>query len=193
VTPMETAAREQEVVIAGFGGQGVLFAGLTLTHAALLDGREVAWIPFYGPEMRGGTAGCTVIISDAEIGSPIVARPATAILLNGPSLAKWAPRVRPGGTLVVNSALAVPEVGRDDLRVVALPASELAAALGNERTANVVALGAYLAASGALPLAVVESALAETLGRNKLHLLGVNVEALRRGFTAAERVLPPAS
>jgi 2-oxoglutarate ferredoxin oxidoreductase subunit gamma len=191
VNPREATARELEIVIAGFGGQGVLFAGLVLAHAALLAGREVAWIPFYGPEMRGGTAGCTVIISDEEIGSPIVARPGAAIVLNQPSLAKWGPRVRSDGMLVINSALAVPEVGRGDLRVVSLPANEIAAEIGNGRTANVVALGALLAATDALPLEVVESALAETLGRDKQHLLGVNVLALRRGLEAAERVLPP--
>lgn len=176
---------EHQIVVAGFGGQGVLFAGLVLAHAALEAGREVAWIPFYGPEMRGGTAGCSVVISDEGIGSPIVARPTAVIALNEPSLAKWAPRVRPGGLLVVNSALATVTVERSDIRVVALPASDLARDLGNERAANVVALGALVAATGLLPLESVERGLAETLGEAKAHLLDVNRAALRRGAEVA--------
>lgn len=174
-------AGEHQIVVAGFGGQGVLFAGLVLAHAALEAGREVAWIPFYGPEMRGGTAGCSVIISDESIGSPIVARPAAAIVLNGPSLAKWAPRVRPGGLLVVNTSLASAEIERPDVRVIALPASDLAREVGNERTANVLALGALVAASGLLPLDAIERGLIETLGNEKAHLLDVNRAAFRLG------------
>jgi len=110
----KTMDRDFEVVIAGFGGQGVLFAGMLLAHGALKAGRNVAWIPFYGPEMRGGTAGCTVIISNDEIGSPIVSRPAAAIVMNEPSLAKWGPRVKPGGILVINRSLALSPFERDD-------------------------------------------------------------------------------
>jgi 2-oxoglutarate ferredoxin oxidoreductase subunit gamma len=175
---------EHQIVVAGFGGQGVLFAGLVLAHAALSAGREVAWIPFYGPEMRGGTAGCSVVISDESIGSPIVARPTAAIVLNEPSLAKWAPRVRTGGVLVVNATLATATIERTDVRVIALPASGLARELGNERTANLVALGALVAASGLLSLDAVERGLIETLGTTKAHLLDVNRAAFSRGVAS---------
>ena len=182
--PGESIA-EHQIVVAGFGGQGVLFAGLVLTHAALGAGREVAWIPFYGPEMRGGTAGCSVVISDEPVGSPIVSRPTAAIVLNGPSLAKWAPRVRPGGVLVVNSTLASEAVERGDLRVLAIPASDLARELGNERAANVIALGALVAATGLLALDEIERGIVETLGSAKAGLLDLNRAALRRGVEAS--------
>lgn len=174
-----------EVAIAGFGGQGVLFAGLVLAHAGTDAGLNVAWIPFYGPEMRGGTAGCTVILSEEEVGSPIVSHPAAVVALNEPSLAKWGPRVRPGGVLVVNTSLAKSSVERADVRVVPIPATEVAAALGSDKVANVVALGALIKATGALPLDVVERAIAETLGPGKERYLTLDCEALRRGAALA--------
>lgn len=170
-----------EAVFAGFGGQGVLFAGLVLAHAGVDAGLNVAWIPFYGPEMRGGTAGCTVILSEEEVGSPIVSHPAAVVALNEPSLAKWGPRVRPGGVLVVNTSLARSPVQRTDVRVVPIPATEVAAALGSDKVANVVALGALIKATDALPLDVVERAIAETLGPGKEHFVPLDCSALRRG------------
>ncbi len=175
----------ESVVFAGFGGQGVLFAGLVLAHAAMRVGREVAWMPSYGPEMRGGTASCTVIVADEEIGSPIVSHPSAVVVLNEPSLVKWMPRVQPGGVLVVNRSLATSPVTRADLTVVEIPATEAARALGDERTANVVALGALLRMRPLLPTAAVEAAIAEVLGPGKQAFLAPNVSALRRGAVLA--------
>lgn len=174
-------SKDHEIIIAGFGGQGVLFVGLVLAHAGMTAGRNVAWIPSYGPEMRGGTANCTVIISEEEIGSPIVSRPSAAIVMNEPSLAKYAPMVKPGGILVVNSSLVKTRVERTDIRVLEIPANEVAFELGNDRIANMVALGALLAATEALPMDVVEAALPETLGPGKARFVAPNREALRRG------------
>lgn len=135
-----------EIVIAGFGGQGVMFLGEVLAQAAVREGREVTWLPSYGPEQRGGTAHCTVVISDEPIGSPVVADPTVLIVMNRPSLDRFEAAVRPGGLIVCDSALAgrVPE--RTDVTAVALPATAIAAEMGSTRAANVVLLGAVLAA-----------------------------------------------
>ncbi len=117
---------QQEVIFAGFGGQGVLFAGQLLAYAALEQGLEVTWIPSYGPEMRGGTANCTVVVSDEEIGSPMVAHPGAVVAFNGPSVDKYAPLVKPGGWLVINAALAPQEVTRSDIQVLRIAGNELA-------------------------------------------------------------------
>jgi 2-oxoglutarate ferredoxin oxidoreductase subunit gamma len=177
---------EHSIVIAGFGGQGVLFAGLVLCRAGMNAGLNVAWIPSYGPEMRGGTANCTVILSREEIGSPVVSRPTSALVMNEPSLVKYCSRVQRGGTLVVNRSLSESSVSRADLRVVDVPANAIAAECGSERTANMVALGALVQATGVLPLSAVEAALEETLSEgNKRTLAGHNLMALRRGAAAA--------
>src|SRR5580765_4158206 len=131
-----------EIIIAGFGGQGVLFAGQLLAYAGLAERRHVTWIPSYGPEMRGGTANCTVVISDEEIGSPLIRRPSAAVVLNPPSMERYAPLVKPGGVLVLDSALIAETCGRDDIRQLRLPASDIAAGLGFPRVANMVLIGA---------------------------------------------------
>src|SRR5512133_3706502 len=133
-----------EIIIAGFGGQGVMVAGQLLAHAGMEEGKQVAWIPSYGPEMRGGTANCTVIISDEEVGSPVVTNPGIASVLNLPSLDKYEPLVQPGGLLLYNSSIIDRRPERTDLRVVAIPANDEAAALGNPRLANTIMLGALL-------------------------------------------------
>ncbi len=181
---------EHEIIVAGFGGQGVLFAGLVLTHAGMQAGRNVAWFPSYGPEMRGGTANCTVIISDDEIGSPIVSRPSAAIVMNEPSLAKYASRVKPGGTLVVNSSLVKSRCDRMDIKVIEVPANAVAFELGNDRVANMVALGALVAATDVLPMEVVEGALPETLGPEKKRLVEPNRVALQRGAAVVTQGAP---
>ena len=179
--------KDHEIIIAGFGGQGVLFAGLVLAHAGMTAGRNVAWIPSYGPEMRGGTANCTVIISEEEVGSPIVSRPSAVIVMNEPSLAKYGPVVKPGGTLVVNSSLVKSTVDRTDIRILQIPANEVASELGSDRVANMVALGALLAATEALPMDVVEASLPETLGPSKAQFVEPNRQALRRGAALVTR------
>ena len=117
---------QTDIMIAGFGGQGVLFAGQLLAYAAMDEGREVTWIPSYGPEMRGGTANCTVVIADEEIGSPLVRNPQAGIAMNLPSLDKYESAIRPGGVLVVNASMVNRAVERTDIRAVAIPCNEIA-------------------------------------------------------------------
>jgi 2-oxoglutarate ferredoxin oxidoreductase subunit gamma len=180
---------QTEIVLAGFGGQGVLFAGQLLAYAAMDAGRHVTWIPSYGPEMRGGTAHCTVIISDEEIGSPLVRRPAAVVALNLPSRDRYAPLVAPGGVLVVNASLAPSVAPRADLRLIEVPANDMAEALGDARLANVVLVGALLAALPVLPLEAVERALSAHLPERHKALLDLNRQALRQG---AARVMQAA-
>jgi 2-oxoglutarate ferredoxin oxidoreductase subunit gamma len=171
----------EEIIISGFGGQGVLFAGQLLAYAALGAGKHVTWIPSYGPEMRGGTAHCTVIVSDDPIGSPLVRHPTSAIALNLPSFEKYEALIKPDGLLIYNRSLIVATPGRADLRYVAVPANVIAEELGNVRQANVVLLGAYLAVTGLIPLEFVETALDEHLSERQRSFLASNKEALRRG------------
>jgi len=171
----------QEIIISGFGGQGALFAGQLLAYAAVEAGKHVTWIPSYGPEMRGGTAHCTVVVSDEPIGSPLVRHPTSAIALNLPSFEKYEALIRPDGLLVYNRSLIAATPGRADIRYVAVPANVIAEELGNVRQANVVLLGAYLAVTGLLPLKSVETALDNHLSERQRSFLASNKEALRRG------------
>lgn len=172
---------QEEIIISGFGGQGVLFAGQLLAHAGLEEGRHVTWIPSYGPEMRGGTAHCTVIVSDDEIGSPLVRRPSAALVLNPPSMDKYAPLVRPGGLLILDSTLIEQRSGRDDIREIAIPAKDIADELGLPQIANVVMLGALLEATGVVQLETMERVLEEHLSARHRDTLDANKLALRRG------------
>ena len=176
----------EEIVVSGFGGQGALFAGQLLTYAGMESGWQVSWIPSYGPEMRGGTAHCTVIISDEPIGSPIIRNPTIAIVLNPESMDKYEPLVKPGGLLVINSTLVRRPAARNDLTVVTIPANDLAAELGNVRMANVVLVGAMLAKSPVVSLETVEKVLDEHLEGKKWRLIEPNKRALRRGAEWAE-------
>ena len=179
-----------ELIIAGFGGQGVLFAGQLLAHAALNAGLQTTWYPSYGPEMRGGTASCTVVISDEPIGSPVVARPQAAIVLNLPSLERYEPLVRPGGLLIVNASLIDREVRRDDLDVIEIAADDVAAELGDPRLTNMVLVGALLARQPLFTQEHVMATLERVLPERHRRLLPANRAALARGSElalAAER------
>jgi 2-oxoglutarate ferredoxin oxidoreductase subunit gamma len=176
---------QTEIVISGFGGQGALFAGQLLAYAAMDAGRHVTWIPSYGPEMRGGTAHCTVIIADDEIGSPLVRHPAAVVALNMPSLDKYEPLVTPGGVLVVNQSLTTRRPARSDIRVIEIPANAIAEELGSSRLANIILVGALLAATGVLTAAEVEQALAKHIPERHRNLLNANYAALRRGAELA--------
>jgi 2-oxoglutarate ferredoxin oxidoreductase subunit gamma len=182
---------QTEVVISGFGGQGALFAGQMLAYAAMEAGRHVTWIPSYGPEMRGGTAHCTVVISDDEIGSPLVDHPLAVIAMNLPSLDKYEPLVASGGILVVDTTLVTRSVARSDIRVVGVPATTIAEELGSRQLANIVLIGALLAAVRVLPLEAVERALIGHLPERHRALLDANRQALRRGAAAAEALPRP--
>jgi len=177
-----------DLIIAGFGGQGVLFAGQLLAHCALDAGLHTTWYPSYGPEMRGGTANCTVVISDEAIGSPVVARPRAAIVLNLPSLERYEPLLREGGVLVVNASLIDREVKRDDLDAVAIPADDVAAELGEARLTNMVLLGALLARLPLFSLEQVMGTLEKVLPERHRRLLPANRAALERGFELAGEV-----
>ncbi|GIV63158.1 MAG: 2-oxoacid:acceptor oxidoreductase family protein [Chloroflexota bacterium] len=172
---------QTEIIIAGFGGQGILFAGQLLAYAAMDNGLETTWIPSYGPEMRGGTANCTVIIADEEIGSPVVRNPQVAIVMNRPSLDKYEPLVKPGGLLVVNSSIIDRTPERKDIQVVLVPANDIAEQLGDRRMANMVMLGAFLANLPVLDLGAIEKALQEHLPERHHKLLPKNYQALREG------------
>lgn len=173
---------ETSIVIAGFGGQGVLLAGQLLAYAGMDNGRSVTWIPSYGPEMRGGTANCTVIIGDEPIGAPIVAYPDIALVLNQPSFDKYESLVKPGGLLVVNSSLIEDETLRHDVEVAYVPANEMAQACGTARMLNMAMVGAMAAKRPILPLSAIEQALIDHLPADKSHLIDANLQVLRRGY-----------
>jgi 2-oxoglutarate ferredoxin oxidoreductase subunit gamma len=176
---------QQEIIISGFGGQGTLFAGQLLAYAAMDSGYHVTWIPSYGPEMRGGKARCTVVVSDAEIGSPLVRRPGAAVVLNIPSMEAFEPAVKSSGVLVVNSSLVPQKSERTDLDVFYVPASDMATELGNVRIANVICLGALVQATGVVSFEAIEQALDDHLPERHRKLLGLNKEALRKGAALA--------
>ncbi len=180
---------QSEVMFAGFGGQGILLSAKMLAHAAMEDGREVVWIPSYGPEMRGGTAYCMVIMSDRPIGSPIVKNPQHLVAMNRPSLEKFAPVVKPGGVVLINSTLIPVRAGRDDVDELAIPVNDLALEAGSVRSANVVALAAFAARSGVVPLEALRRAVEEEFAR-KAKLIPLNMDAFERGVRAAEAGQP---
>jgi 2-oxoglutarate ferredoxin oxidoreductase subunit gamma len=177
---------QKEIMIAGFGGQGVLFAGQVIAYAAMDLGKEVTWIPSYGPEMRGGTANCTVVIADEEIGSPLVEHPPLAIALNLPSFDKYEESLQKGGTLVVNQSMVDRGAKRKDIHVVLVPCNQIAEEIGDKKLTNMVAVGALLTVLPEVSLKDVEKALESHLPARHKHLLPKNYEALRRGYEAAK-------
>jgi 2-oxoglutarate ferredoxin oxidoreductase subunit gamma len=179
-----------ELIIAGFGGQGILFLGEILTKAAILEGRQATWMPSYGPEQRGGTATCTVVIADEPIGSPVVADPDAVIVMNRPSMDKFEPRVRAGGVLVVHGSMVDRPARRSDITVVTVDAAAEARALGQPQVANIVLLGALLAVRPVVAIETVARALAGHFPADRQHLVEVNVSALTRGAAAAARAAP---
>ena len=179
---------QKEIIIAGFGGQGVLFGGQVLAYAAMDTGKQVTWIPSYGPEMRGGTANCTVIIADDEIGSPLVKHPPLAIALNLPSFDKYEELLAPGGTLIVNQSMVDRGAKRADINVILVPCNEIAEEIGDKRLMNMVAVGALLTALPELTLKDIEKALEGHLPARHKHLLPKNFEALKRGYEAAQKI-----
>jgi 2-oxoglutarate ferredoxin oxidoreductase subunit gamma len=179
---------QKEIIIAGFGGQGVLFGGQVVAYAAMDAGKEVTWIPSYGPEMRGGTANCTVVIADEEIGSPMVEHPPLAVALNLPSFDKYEVELQKGGTLIVNKSMVDRAAKRDDIHVVFVSCNEIAEAIGDKKLLNMVAVGALLTALPELSLADVEKALKGHMPARHMELLTKNLEALKRGYEAAQAV-----
>jgi 2-oxoglutarate ferredoxin oxidoreductase subunit gamma len=184
---------QKEIIIAGFGGQGVLFAGQVLAYAAMDLGREVTWIPSYGPEMRGGTANCTVVIADEEIGSPLVENPPAAIALNLPSYDKYEPLIQKDGVMVVNASMVDRGAKREDITTLFVHANEIAEEIGDRKLTNMVAVGALLAKLPEIPLEAVEAALKAHLPERHHKLLPKNYEALKRGYEEAKKQIPVAA
>ncbi len=173
--------KHEDIIFAGFGGQGVLFAGQLLSYAGMAENLHVTWIPSYGPEMRGGTANCTVILSEEEIGAPIVRHPTIAVVLNLPSMEKYEPLVKRGGLLIVNSSLIPLTSERQDIRTIYVAASDIATELGNPRMANMVILGALIGATNIVSLETVARQLDEHLSQRQRKWLEPNIAALKKG------------
>lgn len=175
------------VICAGFGGQGVMSMGQLLTYAGMLEGKEVSWLPSYGPEMRGGTANCAVTVSNKPVGSPLISDDATcAIVMNLPSLDKFENDVVPGGKVLINSSLIERKVEREDVEAYYINANELANELGNPKVANMVMLGAYLELSKTVEVESVLEAFKKVFGPSKEKFVPLNKEALLKGAEAVK-------
>ena len=178
---------DERIIVAGFGGQGVMMVGKLLAHAGMLEGKNVSWLPSYGPEMRGGTANCHVILAEQMIGAPIVTEATCVIAMNLPSLDKFEAALQSGGRLLWNSSLIRRTAVRQDVQVLAIPVNDLANQQGSLKVANVVMLGAYIALSRAVTPETMIAVLKETLGQNKRHLLDINLNALAAGMKYATK------
>jgi 2-oxoglutarate ferredoxin oxidoreductase subunit gamma len=172
---------EERVIIAGFGGQGIMFMGKLLCYAGMMEKRHVTYMPSYGAEVRGGTAYCNVIISAEEIPSPVVSEPTTAIIMNSPSLIKFEPIVAKKGLVIINTSLVTRLAKRKDIQVIQVAATNIADRLGNTRVANMVALGAFLAKCSIVGLPTVMAAVQELLPSYRQHLVEINRQALLEG------------
>ena len=175
-----------EIIISGFGGQGVMAIGKTLTEAGMKEGMEVSWLPSYGPEMRGGTANCSVVLSSDPIVSPIVLEPTELIAMNLPSLLKFESLVKPGGTIFVNSSVVDKKVERTDVKAVYVDCIKIADELGNAKVANMVMLGAYIEAMKNLSTETIKEMLVHMFTGPKAKLVDLNIEALKRGAACVE-------
>ncbi len=171
----------QDVMIAGFGGQGVLVAGKLLAFAGMLENRHVTWFPSYGAEIRGGTANCTVVISDEEIGSPVVQYPTDMLIFNDASFVKFEKRIKEGGRLFLNTSLVHTPSTRHDIPRIEIRANDIAEELGDSRISNMVMLGAFLRETGVVTLESVLAALKQVLPQRRHSLIPLNENALRRG------------
>ena len=176
----------QGIRIAGFGGQGVISAGILLAQAGVEDKKNASWLPSYGPEMRGGTANCSVVVTDGEVYTPIVSAPSTVIVMNEPSLPKFEPMIKKGGLLILNSSLINSRPTRTDITAVCVPCNELAQKIGMDRVANLVALGAFIKLTGAVSLESVADAMKKVYKRAKPEMLEINRKALQAGYDAVE-------
>lgn len=170
-----------DIIIAGFGGQGVLVLGQMITYSGMIEDKAVSWFPSYGPEQRGGTCNCSVVIADEEIGSPLVTVPSVAIVMNAPSFDRFEPRVGKGGLLIYNSSLISKKSQRDDIRTIAVPANEIADELGSAKVANMVLLGTFIGATNLIKPESVEKSLRAVLSERHHHLIPLNMQALERG------------
>ena len=184
---MKTENLYEEVIIAGFGGQGIIMAGKLLAQTGMVTEKVVTYMPSYGAEVRGGTANCMVVIADVQIASPMVSKPDSLIAMNKASLNKFAPRIKTGGILIMNSSLidTKPQLDKS-IEILPVPADEIAVELGNQKAANMVALGAYLQKRGILDHQDAAKCLADVLAKRHHKTIPVNTEALRRGAEFAK-------
>lgn len=172
----------KEIIIAGFGGQGVMSIGKNIAEAGVEEGLEMTWVPSYGPEMRGGTSNCSVILSDSRIGTPVIEHPTDIIVMNRPSLAKFEPDVVEGGSVFVNSSTISDKVKRPDLKAYYIPTDDIAMELGNPKVGNMVMLGAYVGVNDFLRPETVEAMIKVLFRGKKAELIPLNMEALHRGI-----------
>ncbi len=177
---------EHGTILCGFGGQGLLFAGQVLAEAALLDRRQVSWMPSYGPEMRGGTASCSVVIADQPIGSPLVDLPDSVLALNPPALIRYESLIAPGGLLILNSSLIEAEPTRGDIEVVQLPCTKLARAAGDDRLVSIVGLGALIARRPIVRPESARAALAALVRKHHPEMVEADLAAFAAGFDRAD-------
>lgn len=178
---------DERVIMAGFGGQGIMAMGKLLAYAGMLENKEVTWLPSYGPEMRGGTANCDVMVSDTMIGSPVISKDATAaIIMNLPSLEKFENEVMPGGKIIINKSLIDEKTSRNDIDAYYVPVNELASELGNAKVSNMVMLGAYIELTKVVEIDSILKAFLKVFGENKTHLVPLNKEALLKGAEAVK-------
>lgn len=175
-----------EIILAGFGGQGILFAGKVLAYCALLDNREISWLPSYGPEMRGGTANCAVCISDELIGSPVVSNPQYLIAMNGPSYKKFIDAVQPNGLVLLDNSVVDEPCNRADITEISLPATDMAARVNLNDSANMILLGRMLAETKLFSMEIVEKAMEKCIPPKRAHLIASNLKAIRLGAETKE-------
>lgn len=174
--------REERIIVAGFGGQGVMMIGQVLSYAANLHGLNTLWFPSYGPETRGGTANCSVSIATDNINSPVISKATTLMALNKPSLDKFLPKLSPGGVLLYNSSLIKDETAQENIRIVPVPINDIAIGLGNIKVANMVLLGAFIEVSNLFNKEQISKTLEAFLSEDKQHLLGINISAIQAGM-----------
>lgn len=177
----------KNMIAAGFGGQGVMVLGQLVAYSGIAQGLHVTWIPSYGPEMRGGTANCAVVVSDDEIGSPVVNKSDITIVMNQPSLTKFEDSVKPGGVLIYNSDLVNYENQREDITVISVPAQTIAHEIGSDKVANIVVLGALVEATGIVDNEICIETIKEKLGKRKPKFLPMNLEAFEKGMKTAKK------
>ena len=180
----------KKTIFSGFGGQGVLMMGYVLAVSAMRDGRNVTYLPSYGAEVRGGTANCTVVVSDEEIFSPVASSPDYAVIMNKPSLIKYEGMIRQGGTIILNSSLVDRNPSRDDVELVKVPANDIAKELGSDRTINMIMLGAFVSKTNITTLDSIMKGLTEIVKGKKAKVMELNRKGLDRG---AEYVLKGAA
>ncbi len=183
----------EEMIFAGFGGQGVMSMGQSVAYAGMIEGKQVSWLPSYGPEQRGGTANATVVLSDTPVGSPLVSRPTIAIILNNPSFEKFEPSIKPGGILITNSSLVTEKSTRDDIRILEIDATNIATELGNQRIANMILLGALLEMTDMVQIDSILESLKKVLDEKKHHLLEINRQALEKGYALSKEYFAQAA